>query len=355
MNTLGVCLIVKDEEQTIARCLDCIKDFADEIIIVDTGSADQTVAIAKGYTDKIYNFAWCDDFSAARNYSFEKCSCDFVMWLDADDVISGENAALISQLKERGDFDTAMLKYAADFNDDSTPSFVYYRERIFCRSLNLKWCGAVHEVISPYGKIIYSDACVFHKKVKQNAPMRNLRIYQKIIAEGGLLSPREKFYYGRELYFNNMIAESIAILSEFLRGDGWVENKVEACRMLYHAHMRAGREDDALNCLTRAFLFSFPHAEDCCLLAGYFEGKNDVRSAIYWYERALSSPEKAEDGGFIKTDFCNYIPAIRLCVLYDKCGNIDAAFAFNELAGTYKPNDESYLFNKKYFKSKGVN
>lgn len=354
MNTLSVCLIVKDEEQVLSRCLDCVKSFADEIIITDTGSQDATVSIAEKYTDKVYFFKWVEDFAAARNFCFEKATCDFVMWLDADDVITDENAKKIAEIKTRDDFDVAMLKYAAGFGEDGKPSFVYYRERIFRRTLNLQWQGAVHEVIEPQGKIIHSDAVIFHKKCKTNPTMRNLRIYQKILSEGGTLSPRERFYYGRELYFNNMLTECIAVLSDFVRGDGWVENKVEACRTLYFANRALGREEQALNSLVCGFLFSFPHAEDCCILAEHFEGKNDVRSAIYWYERALSSPEKQEDGGFVNLHFHGFYPAIRLCVLYDKCGDLKSAYSYNELAGSFKPSDESYLFNKKYFQAKGV-
>ena len=79
MNTLSICLIVKDEEEVLSRCLDSIKGIADEIIIFDTGSVDQTPAIAKKYTDNVYLFMWCDDFSAARNFSFSKATCDFIM------------------------------------------------------------------------------------------------------------------------------------------------------------------------------------------------------------------------------------------------------------------------------------
>ena len=88
--SLSVCLIVKDEEAVIARCLNCAAKFADEIIVVDTGSSDGTVAEVKKFTDEVYFYKWNDDFSAARNFSLEKAGCDFVMWLDADDVISDE-------------------------------------------------------------------------------------------------------------------------------------------------------------------------------------------------------------------------------------------------------------------------
>ena len=80
-------MIVRNEERVLARCLDCVRQFADEIIIVDTGSCDKTKDIASRYTDKVFDYVWCDDFSKARNYAFSKATMNYIMWLDADDVI----------------------------------------------------------------------------------------------------------------------------------------------------------------------------------------------------------------------------------------------------------------------------
>lgn len=71
--TLGICMIVKDEEDVLARCLDSIQETYDELIVVDTGSTDKTVEIAKTYTDKVYTFEWVYDFSAARNLRVFPC------------------------------------------------------------------------------------------------------------------------------------------------------------------------------------------------------------------------------------------------------------------------------------------
>lgn len=95
MSTISLCMIVKNEQDVLSRCLLSAADLVDEIIIVDTGSTDATKEVAKNFTDKIYDFIWCDDFSKARNFSFSKATCDYVMWLDADDVILPRDAAQI--------------------------------------------------------------------------------------------------------------------------------------------------------------------------------------------------------------------------------------------------------------------
>lgn len=350
--SLSVCLIVKDEQEVIARCLNCVLKFADEIIVVDTGSADNTVEEVRKFTDEIYFFKWRDDFSAARNFALEKASCDFVMWLDADDVITDENCEKIKKLVDGNpDFDMAFLPYAAAF-DLEKPTFVYYRERIFRRSANFRFEGTVHEAVVPRGKIIYSDACVYHKKVKEAEPLRNLRILQMQIARGEKLCPRSEFYYGRELLFNGMYRESATVLEHFLSGDGWVENKIEACVNLYRAYTAVGDEERALNALLKSFIFAPPRCETCCILGGLFMDKNDVNSAIFWYQFALKCQNGQSNGAFVNLEYGGFIPNMQLCVLYDRLGDFERANAYNEAAGKIKPYNENYLSNKKYFDNK---
>lgn len=97
--TISLCMIVKNEEAVIGRCLDAVQDIADEIILVDTGSIDRTVDIAKKYTNSIYHYPWRDDFAAARNFAFSKARMDYQMWLDADDVIEAEDPGKISRIQ----------------------------------------------------------------------------------------------------------------------------------------------------------------------------------------------------------------------------------------------------------------
>ena len=83
MVKVSLCMIVRNEEKVLERCLKSVADIVDEIIIVDTGSIDRTKEIAADYTDKIYDFLWCDDFSAARNFAFSKGTGEYFLWMDA--------------------------------------------------------------------------------------------------------------------------------------------------------------------------------------------------------------------------------------------------------------------------------
>ena len=105
---LSLCMIVKNEEGRLARCLDSVAGLVDEIVVVDTGSSDATVAIAERYGAKMGYFEWCDDWSAARNVSLKMASGKWIMWLDADDVLPLEEhdriRALVAEEPTRGHY-----------------------------------------------------------------------------------------------------------------------------------------------------------------------------------------------------------------------------------------------------------
>ncbi|WP_254438492.1 glycosyltransferase family 2 protein [Paenibacillus sp. DCT19] len=115
MITISLCMIVKNEERTLARCLDSVSGIVDEIIIVDTGSSDRTMDVAAQYTDQVYTYEWQDDFAAARNYSFEQATQEYILWLDADDVLLPGDQAKLRTLKEQlpsdGETEAVVLNY----------------------------------------------------------------------------------------------------------------------------------------------------------------------------------------------------------------------------------------------------
>ena len=100
MITVSLCMIVKNEERILRRCLDSIVDLVDEVVIVDTGSEDATKQIAEEYGAAIYDFKWIDDFSAARNYAFSKATKEYIYSADADEVLDEENRNRFRLLKE---------------------------------------------------------------------------------------------------------------------------------------------------------------------------------------------------------------------------------------------------------------
>ena len=311
INTLSLCMIVKNEEDVIGRCLECVSDIFDEIIVVDTGSDDKTKEIVKKYTKGLYYFKWIEDFAAARNFAFSKATKDYIMWLDADDIILDKDKEKIKELKMNMDksIDMVMMKYNTSFDSDGNVTFSYYRERIFKRSKNFKWIGEIHEVIPLEGNIIYSDAAISHKKLKNNDPKRNLRIFENMIANGKELDSRQQFYYA------------------------------------------IGETKKALNACFRSFEFDEPRAEICCDIGKYFLDREQYNQAIFWYELALTRKINETSGGFILLDCYNFTPYIQLCLCYFRIGDIKKSKEYNEKAAFIKPNDPAVVYNNKFFAS----
>lgn len=352
MPEFSLCMIVKNEEKVLGRCLDSVNALFDEIIICDTGSNDSTKEIAAKYTDKIYDFEWVDDFSAARNFAFSKASKDYIFWLDADDIITSENLDKLLELKKNlsQKVDIVMLAYATAFDENGAPSFSFYRERIIKNNKLYRWQGRVHEAISVFGNVIYNDAAVYHKSVKTSYSRRNLMIYEKMEQENEPFSPRDIFYYGRELYYHGEHSRCRRLLNDFLKSDGWVENKIEACKILAYSYLADGKTTEAIRSLTNSFEYDIPRSEICCELGYIFKNMNEIEKAVFWFKTALHA-QQIQSGAFTSIDSHGFIPAIELAVCFDKLKDYASAKYYNELAGKYKPYDKSYLHNKNYFDS----
>lgn len=138
--TISLCMIVKDEEVFLGRCLDSVKNQVDEIIIVDTGSTDATVNIAKEYGAKVYPYQWNNDFAAARNFSVEQASSDYILVLDADEYLDAD-ANIQSTLSDLKDF------YILNFKNYMDNGYVTTHQaiRLFKNKAGFFYKGKIHE------------------------------------------------------------------------------------------------------------------------------------------------------------------------------------------------------------------
>lgn len=352
MQTVSLCMIVKNEEEVLERCLRSAAAFADEIIIADTGSTDHTREIAAQFTEHVHTFAWVDDFSAARNFAFSKASCDYQFWLDADDVIPPESLARLLELKDTltPDTDVVMLPYHVAFDEQGAPAFTYERERLLRREKAFQWVGAVHEVIAPSGKILHYDAPIEHRKLHVHDPARNLRIFERLQKEGKALDTRQKFYYARELYYHGRYADALEVYADFFRcKDAWIADRLTACQHRAECLLALGREQEAISSLCESFSLAAPRAEVCCAIGQIFMQRKDYTQAAFWYETALRTEFPAENAGFSQPDCHDFIPLMQLCVCHDRMGNRSIAKAYNDRAGRIKPSNPNVAYNRRYF------
>lgn len=201
-------MIVKNEEKVLKRCLDSIKDLVDEIIIVDTGSTDTTKEIARLYTDKIYDFEWVDDFSAARNFSFSKASCDYIYIADADEYLDENNRAEFLKLKQcmMPEIEIVQMHYDTVGFDTVLNIKSEYRPKLFKRQREFVWIDPVHETVRTAPVVFDSDVVVTHAPLSIHS-QRDFSIFVKALKRDGLLSDKLTRMYAIELLKNGEVTD----------------------------------------------------------------------------------------------------------------------------------------------------
>lgn len=166
--TLSLCMIVKNEQTYLGPCLNSAKTLANEIIVIDTGSTDRSADLARIYGARVYNFQWCDDFSAARNVALEKAAGDWILILDADEIIDRKDQSRVRDLLLQYhhkpvafSFETRNYSYLANglnwqVNDGSYPNhetglgwFPSNKVRLFPRSKEIRFSYPIHELVEP--------------------------------------------------------------------------------------------------------------------------------------------------------------------------------------------------------------
>lgn len=353
MKTISICMIVRDEESTIARVLECASKVGDEIIIVDTGSTDHTLEIAKKYTNKIYKFDWIDNFSSARNFGIEKATMDYIMWLDADDVILQEDIEKILYLKRQQDnIDVYMCKYVFSHDMNYKPIFEYYRERIFKNLPKFRFVGAVHEVVIPQGEIIYTEIKIYHEKVKQYQSDRNLKIYQKLKKEGHKFTSREQFYYARELMQNGKFKHAEREYKAFLkREDAWCVNKKEAISNLISIYINEHQYDVAKKVIFSNLKDDFLNINLWYFLGYIFSSQKRYKEAISCFKTCLDIKRPDYEYGFVDVDRYDFLPSLELCFCYFQMGDIEKSKFYHKKCQKIHPDNEIVIKNQRYFES----
>lgn len=280
---LSLALIVKNEEKNLARCLDSVAGLWDELVIVDTGSTDNTVEIAKRYTSNIYHFEWVDHFAKARNFSFSKCTQPWVMWLDADDVLKPEDVKNIrSQFEEiittKPHVDYILINYhywvePPTVNGNSRATQL--RERIIRRE-RAQWVGRCHEhiMIDWLRSEPVKDAYVWHLRDAvdvQNDRNRNIKLMKLAIKEEP--TPRNYFYLGDEY-----------------TGAGDLTSAIDSYKKAYELGSNPDLVFQAAWKIGKSYKDKASQelqGKEGVERAEGFRKKNGFKKAIYWFKKSL--------------------------------------------------------------------
>lgn len=349
--TLALCMIVKNEEDVLARCLGSVRGVFDEIVVADTGSTDGSVRIAGQFGARVVHFPWRYDFAAARNFSFSQATSDYIMWLDADDVLAEPERRKLLALKAEldGSVDAYYLRYDVTFDAGGAVTTYFYRERIVRREAGMRWVGAIHETIEVHGRRKREEIAVSHRKVCIKERGRNLKIFARLFADGTKPDARQKYYFARELLGSGLYETAASAFEWFLRGEGTHDDKAGACRCLAQCYHALGMRNEERRALLRGFDHGPPRPELCCDLGGFFFEEGDFRTAIFWYKLAVNVRRSEAGAAFVCPDCGGFIPYLGLCACYDRLGQHERARRFNSLAAKLKPYDEVCRRNEAYF------
>lgn len=209
---ITLCMIVKNEEETLDKCLNSINNFVDEIIIVDTGSTDNTKEISLKYTDKVFDFVWCDDFSKARNFSVSKASNSWILVLDADEVIIDFDMENIKKFSnDENNNIVGRLKRINEYEDQhGTKKYIERVNRFFNKNY-FEYEGIIHEqVVCKNGenyKTKNIDLIINHigysKEVlnRTNKIQRNIELLKKASSEKPK-DPYLQYQLGKSYFMN---------------------------------------------------------------------------------------------------------------------------------------------------------
>lgn len=292
MIEISLCMIVKNEENVLARCLDSIADLMDEIIIVDTGSTDRTKEIAARYTDKIYDFEWVQDFSAARNFSFSKATKDYIYCADADEVLDEENREKFRQLKQilLPEIEIVQMKYCNQLDNGTAYNFdEEYRPKLYKRQREFVWIEPVHEQVRLDPVVYDSEIDILHLPENLHSA-RDFGIFQRQIQAGNELSPRLHHMYAMELYISGtdeQVLEGEAYFTASATNPEKSMDQVKEAACLVARAARIRQDSHVLLKMCLKDLLSEGSSEMCYELGEYFFEKGEYEEAAMWYYNAM--------------------------------------------------------------------
>ena len=336
MITISLCMIVKNEEKLLARCLDSVADLMDEIIIVDTGSTDRTKEIAARYTDKVFDFAWVNDFAAARNFAFSKASMKYIYSADADEVLDEENRANFRRLKETllPEIDIVQMYYANQLDFGTIYNFdKELRPKLFKRVRSFVWEEPIHEQVILEPVIYDSNVAILHLP-DSNHKNRDLAAFVRMTSSGRRLSKRLHSIYAKELFISGEERDFLTAMPFFESSCADTERSLDEIKEAACVVARAARfSQDTEKFFKYALkvVASEGCSEICCELGTYFLERQDLEEAIVWFYNAVYETES-----ILNIHSSGDIPLRGLAECYRLAGNAEQTEAYGKLAAEWK-------------------
>lgn len=338
-------MIVKNESKVLARCLDSIRDLVDEIIIVDTGSTDDTKEIAAGYTNLIYDYEWCDDFAAARNFSFSKAMKEYIYIADADEMLDESNRIQFMLLKQAllPEVEIVQMLYRTVNDNTVLNCKEELRPKLFRRLREFTWIDPIHEIVRMEPVVFNSDICVLHMPQGVHSG-RDFSVFQKAFAKTGSLSARLHTMYARELFISgtdeDFGAAEMIFTQTLLRNSSESDMQKEASCVLAHLY-RTRHDADNFFKLGLKDMLTDPCSECCFELGEWYYAASDYMEAIMWFYNAAF-----ETASILDIHRSGDLPLGRLADSYQKLSaltdNEALIFSYTQSAQDYRQQADTW-------------
>lgn len=340
MIPISVCMIAKNEDNHIEECLKRLKPCKFEVIVVDTGSVDRTVEIAHRYADKVFHFAWCDDFSAARNFSTQQASNDWVLIIDCDEYLENVNLAELEEVLEKNSRSMGMIIRNNPYIIQGVRSVK--SERIG-RLFNRRYChyeGSIHEQVCTLNGnepdsfeiplTFYHEGYVSESDKRMRAT-RNLEMLLHDLTLKGP-SPYIYFQLGQNYISLNDLEKAAYYYQKGLElnadpHSAFVQSMTETYG---YCLVELAKYDLAMKLRDKYELFS--HRADFVYLMGMIymkKGLND--KAIEEFRKATTLSSYSRKG--VNSYRANY----NIASIYENMGNLNEARTYYKKCGDYEP------------------
>jgi tetratricopeptide (TPR) repeat protein len=277
---------------------------------------------------------------------------DYILWLDADDVLLPENIHKLNQLKKcmSPKIDAVSMVYHCDFDDQGNITLKVRRTRLVKRTNNYQWEGAVHEDLVIKGANFYdSDIAVTHKKnYGSSDPNRNLKIYENLVIQGKKFTARDMLHYAMELHQHKVYQKAIEFYLKFMdMKEISIEDRIYGCSKLADCYYYLGDREKEREFIFKSMEYDTPRPEFCCRLGYYFIEKNQFPQAAFWYKIAIEAPEPSNLWAIQNNISRTWLPHMQLALCYYQMGEYELSSHHNNIALSYRPDDQTIINNVK--------